>query len=63
VSEIPIYSRFAGEDRVSIYSDGSVEIQHEGRSYRAMPERWVEAAEATNRLYGGIPEQYAAAPK
>jgi hypothetical protein len=47
---IPIYSRFIGDDRVSIYDDESVEIQHGGRAYRATIARWVESAEMVNAL-------------
>lgn len=44
MSEIPAHSWFFGGDRVSIYEDRTVEIQHDGVAFRATMERWVEAA-------------------
>lgn len=44
MNEIPKYSYFDGGDRVSIYDDGTVEIQHEGRAWRASFKAWVQLA-------------------
>lgn len=53
--EIPAFSWFGadaetvgGSQRVSIYADGTVEIQHGNRVYRALPAKWILAAAATN---------------
>ena len=51
--EIPTFSWFGGETmdgdlRVSIYEDGTVEIQHGKRVFRAHPAIWADAAETFN---------------
>jgi hypothetical protein len=48
VNEIPIYTWFGGTisegSRVSIYKDGTVEIQQGEASFRASPAAWAEMA-------------------
>jgi hypothetical protein len=50
---LPIYSWFSGGDsrlRVSVYPDGSVELQEGCASFRASISRWMEAARIVNGL-------------
>jgi len=54
MNETPTFSWFGeetmgGSQRVSIYSDGTVEIQHGDLSFRAVPAEWVLAAAAANK--------------
>ncbi len=51
-SELAPYNWFSGGDRVSIYEDGTLEIQHEGVAYRAPFWKWVDAAEYDNLEHG-----------
>ncbi len=44
MNEIPTFSHFSGADRVSIYEDGTLEIQHGDHSYRSTPALWISAA-------------------
>ena len=53
VIEQATYSWFGVDgERVSIYPDGTVEVQEGERSFRAKPHSWVLAAETFNRTYG-----------
>lgn len=50
-NEIPTLSWFGaetmgGNQRVSVYADGTVEIQHGDLVFRALPASWVLAAAA-----------------
>jgi hypothetical protein len=50
---LPIYSWFSGGEsglRVSLYPDGSVELQEGRASFRAPISRWMEAARIVNGL-------------
>lgn len=53
-NEIPTLSWFgeetgAGKQRVSVYADGTVEIQHGDLVFRAVPAEWVLVAAATRK--------------
>jgi hypothetical protein len=44
MTHIPPYNYFAGTDRVSVYEDGTLEIQNGDAVYRAPIASWVRLA-------------------